>query len=99
MTTKTIKLDDYSFDVDMDCFDDVEFFEMSDKIEENPKLNIDVLKLAIGNDGYEKFADHFKKSEGKLKMSKVIEAVARIFDVSDPKDSASGNSEKNTQTK
>ena len=99
MATKTIKLDDYSFDVDMDCFDDVEFFEMSDKIEENPKLNIDVLKLAIGNDGYEKFADHFKKSEGKLKMSKVIEAVARIFDASDPKEQASGNSEKNTQTK
>lgn len=99
MATKTIKLDDYSFEVDMDCFDDVEFFEMSDKLEENPKLHIDIFKIAVGNSGYDNFAEHFKKKDGKLKMSRVVEAVAKIFDESDPKDSASGNSEKNTQTK
>lgn len=94
---KHINYDGYEFDVDMTCFDDVEFFEIADKLEEEPKLHINILKIAIGEDGYQKFADHFKKEEGRLKMSKVIGAVAKIFEEADPKGSASGSSAKSTQ--
>lgn len=99
MATTHIKFEDYSFDVDMDCFDDVRFFEMTDRLEADPKLHIDILKLAIGESGYKEFAAHFEKKDGKLKMSKVISAVAAIFNAADPKESASGTSESNTQTK
>ena len=97
MAKKHFKFLDYAFDVDMDCFDDVEFFEIADKLETEPKLHIDVLKIALGEDGYDAFKNHFVKRDGKLKMSTVIEAVAVIFEAADPKDSASGNSENNTQ--
>lgn len=98
MAIKHIKYADYSFDVDMDCFDDVRFFETADRLEAEPKLHIDILKIAIGEDGYEALKDHFEKKDGKLKMSVVIEAVAKIFEASDPKDSASGSSKSNTKT-
>lgn len=98
MAKKSITFRDYKFNVDMDCFDDVEFFEIADKLQAEPKYHVDILKIALGEDGYEAFADHFKKEDGKLKMSVVIEAVAKIFGEADPKDSASGSSEKTTQT-
>ena len=97
MAKKHIEIDDYSFDVDMDCFDDVEFFEIADKLEAEPRKHIELLKLAIGEDGYSAFADYFKKRDGKLKMTVVMNAVAKIFEASDPKDSASGSSKSNTQ--
>lgn len=97
MAIKHINYEGYEFDVEMDCFDDVEFFEIADKLESDPKLHIDILKIALGEDGYQKFADFFKKAEGKLKMSKVIGAVSKIFEQADPKGSASGSSEKTTQ--
>lgn len=97
MAKKHLSYDDYELDVDMDCFDDVEFFEIVDKLEEQPKLNIDLLKMAIGENGYKSFADYFKKRDGKLKMSTVMSAVAKIFEESDPKGSASGELEKTTQ--
>lgn len=97
MAIKHIKYADYSFDVDMDCFDDVTFFEIADKLETEPKLHIDVLKLALGDKGYEKLADHFIKKDGKFKMSTAIEVVAQIFGEADPKDSASGESAETTQ--
>lgn len=98
MAKKQITLNDYSFDADLNCFDDVEFFEIVDRLEAEPKLHIDILKMAIGENGYKNFADYFKKRDGKLKMSIVIEAVAKIFEASDPKESASGSSKSNTQT-
>lgn len=86
MATKHVKYADYEFNVDMDCFDDVRFFEITDKLESEPKYHIDVMKIALGDAGYKKFADHFTKRDGKLKMSVVIEAVAKIFSAADPKD-------------
>lgn len=98
MAKKHINFKDYSFDVDMDCFDDVEFFELADRLETEPKLHINILKLALGENGYKAFADHFKKVDGRLKMSVVIEAIDAVFGEADPKDSASGNSAKTTKT-
>lgn len=97
MAIKHIKYADYSFDVDMDCFDDVEFFEIADRLEKEPRLHINILKLALDEKEYKKLSDHFVKRDGKLKMSVVIDIVAKIFGEADPKGSASGESAETTQ--
>jgi hypothetical protein len=98
MATKKIDFDGYSCEIDLDVFDDVRFFEMIDKLEENPSLNIEVAKMGLGEENYKKISEFFTKRDGKLKMSVVMGIVAQIFAEADPKDSASGSSEKNTQT-
>lgn len=97
MATKQFEVEGFKFEVDMTRFDDVEFFEIIDKLDTNPKLHIDLAKMAMGEDGYKAFADYFKKRDGKLKMSVLMRAVEKIFEEADPKDSASGSSAKSTQ--
>ena len=97
VTKKKIEFEGFSREIDMDVFDDVKFFEIIDKLEENPSLNIDVVKMAFGEDGYKALSDYFIKRDGKLKMSVIMSFVAKMFEESDPKDSASGDSEKTTQ--
>ena len=97
MTKKSITYGGYQFEADMECFDDVRFFEIADKLEKEPVLHVDILKMAIGEDGYKAFSDYFTKKDGRLKMSAVIGAVGMIFEASDPKGSASGISESTTK--
>ena len=96
-TKKNIEFEGFSREIDMDVFDDVKFFEIVDKLEENPSLNINVVKMAFGEDGYKALSDYFTKRDGKLKMSVIMSFVAKMFEESDPKDSASGDLEKTTQ--
>ena len=95
---KSVEIDGYNLDVDLDNFDDVRFFEMTEQLDEHPKLFIDVLKLGIGDAAYNKFAKHFTKKDGHLKMSTVTTAVNKILDITDPKEEASGQSGNSTQT-
>ena len=95
---KTVEIDGYKLSVDLEKFDDVRFFEMSEQLDEHPKLYIDVLKLGIGEAAYDKMEKHFVKKDGRFKMNTVIEAVMKILDVTDPKEEASGQSESSTQT-
>lgn len=96
---KHVEIDDYKLDVDLDNFDDVKFFEMTEQLEDHPKYFIDVLKLGIGDAEYDKMAKYFTKRDGRFKMNTVIEAVNKILDITDPKDEASGQSKGSTQTK
>lgn len=95
---KHVEVAGYKFDVDLDGFDDVEFFEMSEQLDEHPKYFIDILKLGIGEDGYKKMEQHFKAKDGKFKMNVVIEAVNKVLEITDPKGEASGQSDGSTQT-
>lgn len=97
MATRKFELDGYKFNVDMSCFDDVRFFEISDELDEKPVLCIDLMKMALGESGYNDFAEYFKKRDGKLKMSVVMKAVETMFEEADPKESASGSSAESTQ--
>lgn len=96
---KQIELNGFKLDVDMDGFDDVEFFEKSDKLEEHPNYIIDMVKMGIGEKQYEKMKAYFVKKEGRFKMSVLTEAFNLIMDITDPKDEASGQSASSTQTK
>lgn len=86
MATKHLEYDGYKFDVDMDMFDDVRFYEIADELESKPSLNIEIAKMGLGKDGFNKFSEHFTKRDGRLKMSVVMGVVAKIFTESDPKD-------------
>ena len=86
-TKKTVEYEGYSFELDMDVFDDVRFFEMADELEKKPSLNIELAKMGMGEDGYKKFEAYFKKKDGgRLKMSRVMNLVAKMFEQTDPKD-------------
>lgn len=95
---KHVVVDGYKLDVDLDNFDDVRFFEATEQIEEHPALIIDILKMGIGEDAYQKMAEHFTKRDGKFKMSIASEAVDKILGITDPKEEASGPSESSTET-
>lgn len=95
---KQLDIGGFKFEADIDNFDDVEFYEMADKVEENPKYCIDILKLAVGESVYKDMAAYFKKKDGKFKMTVVMDAVNKILDITDPKEEASGPSDNSTQT-
>ena len=95
MDKKHIDFEGFKFDIDMDIFDDVKFYELADTIEAKPSNNIDILKMGLG-DKYADFEAFFTKKDGRLKMSKVMQLVAVIFETAGPKDSASGSSKNNT---
>lgn len=95
---KHIVVDGYKLDVDLDNFDDVRFFEATEQLAEHPALIIDILKMGIGEEAYEKMAAHFTKRDGKFKMSIASDAVNKMLDITDPKDEASGPSESSTET-
>lgn len=87
MAKKTVEYEGFSFELDMDVFDDVRFFEIADKLEEKPMLNIDLAKLAMGEKTYDKFESYLKKKDnGVLKMSRVMGMVAKFFEEAGPKE-------------
>ena len=95
---KHIEHEGFEFDVDMDNFDDIEFFELADELETNQAKIIDIAKLTLGAEGYNAMKEYFKKKDGKLKFSTVSQIFDKILAITDPKDSASGSQGKNTQT-
>lgn len=86
-TKKTVEYEGFSFDIDMEVFDDVRFFEIADELEAKPVLNIEIAKMGMGEKTFKKFEDFFKKKDdGKLKMSHIMGVVAKIFEEAGPKD-------------
>lgn len=98
-TIKHVEFEGYKFDVDLDVFDDVEFFKLADDLDkgDTSKL-IDIFVMALGQDGYDKLAAYFKKRDGRLRMSVLQKITNVIFGLADPKDSASGTSETTIST-
>lgn len=86
---KTMKVGDYEFSADTDLLDDVEAFELIDKIESNGQVSaiVPLLKFLIGADGYEKMKAHFVKSEGRFRMTRLSDVYKVIIENFDPKDS------------
>lgn len=86
MATKHIDYEGFSTDIDMEVFDDVRFFEIADKLEEKPALNIEIVKLGLGEKEYDRFEKFFTKLDGKFKMSRVMGMVVKLFEEAGPKD-------------
>ena len=81
----TVEHEGYKFDVDLDLFDDVEFFELADGVEQKQSNLIEILKLVL-KDKYSDMADYFKKKDGRFKMSTASAILDKILSVPDPKE-------------
>lgn len=82
---KELEFEGYKFKVDTDLLDDVEAFEIIDRIENKGQVAavVPLLKFLIGDSGYEAMKAHFVKKEGRFrvsKLSKVYEVIVENFD-------------------
>lgn len=82
---KEIVVDDYKFNVNMDLLDDIEAFELIDRIENKGQIAaiVPLLKYMVGEDGVEAMKKHFSAKYGRFRVSqlmKVYEAIVANFD-------------------
>lgn len=85
---KTMKVGDYEFTANTDLLDDVEAFEYIDKIETNGQVSaiVPLLRFLIGAEGYQQMKDHFVKTEGRFRMTRLSEVYKVIIKNFNPKD-------------
>lgn len=95
---KEIEVDGYKFTADMDLLDDVEAFEIIDRIENKGQVAaiVPLLTFLIGDAEYEKMKAHFAKVDaeahkdqkdykGKFRISKLNDVYMAIIEKYDPK--------------
>ncbi len=96
---KQIEVGGYKFKVDTDMLDDVEIFELVDRIENKGQVAaiVPLLQFLIGEDEYQKMKAHYadadakehkdnKDYKGRFRLSKLQEVYLAIIDKFDPKD-------------
>ncbi len=85
---KELVFEGYEFKVDTDLLDDVEAFELIDRIENKGQVAaiVPLLKFLIGVEGYEAMKAHFVKTEGKFRVTKLSKVYQVIIENFDPKD-------------
>ena len=97
-SVKKIEVDGYSFAVDTDLLDDVETFELIDRIENKNQVAaiVPLLEFIIGADGYQQMKSHFAKADaeahkdqkdykGRFRLSKLQQVYLAIVEKFDPK--------------
>lgn len=86
-TVKELEIDGYKFTVDTDLLDDVEAFKLIDRIENQKQVTaiVPLLTFLIGNEGYEKMEQHYIKTEGKFRVTKLSKVYSVIIEAFDPK--------------
>lgn len=82
---KELEFEGYKFKVDTDLLDDVEAFEIIDRIENKGQVAavVPLLEFLIGKDGFAEMKAHFVKKEGRFrvsKLSKIYEVIVENFD-------------------
>lgn len=95
---KDIEVEGYKFKVDTDMLDDVEIFELIDRIENKQQIAaiVPLLEFLIGGEEYQKMKTHFteadaKENEGKegykgrFRLSKLQDVYLAIIEQFDPK--------------
>lgn len=97
-TKKELEVNGYKFILDTDLVDDVDAFEIIDRIENKNQVVaiIPLLHYLIGKPEYDKMKAHFEKADaaehegeegykGKFRMSKLSDVYKVIVDNFDPK--------------
>lgn len=98
-TVRELEVDGYKFTADMDLLDDVEAFEIIDRIENKGQIAaiVPLLTFLIGDAEYQKMKAHFseidakehkgqKDYKGKFRISKLNDVYGAIIENYDPKD-------------
>lgn len=90
-TLKELDFEGFKFSVDTDLLDDVEAFEILDRIENKGQVAAiaPLLTFLIGESAYKAMKAHFVKTEGRFRFSKLTKAYELILENIDPKDSPS----------
>lgn len=88
VTVKELTFEGYSFTVDTDLLDDVEAFEIIDRIENKNQITavVPLLEFLIGKKGFEDMKAHFVKKDGRFRVSKLSKLYELIIENFDPKD-------------
>lgn len=97
-TVKEIEVDGYKFTVDTDLLDDVETFEMIDRIENQQQVAaiVPLLRLILGDETYTEMKVHFTKADAeankdkkgykaRFRLGKLQEVYVAIIEKFDPK--------------
>lgn len=97
-SVKEINVDGYKFNVDTDLLDDVETFELIDRIENQNQVAaiVPLLRFIIGDQAYENMKVHFTKLDGdehkdqkdykpRFRLSKLQQVYLEIVKKFDPK--------------
>lgn len=87
-TKKQLTFEGYDFTVDTDLLDDVEAFELIDRIENKGQTAaiVPLLKFLIGADGYEDMKSYFTKRDGRFRVTTLVKIYPVIIENFDPKD-------------
>ena len=85
---KELEIDGYKFRVDTDLLDDVEAFELIDRIENKQQVAaiVPLLTFLIGDEGYQEMKTHFVKTQGRFRVTKLSEVYKVIIENFDPKE-------------
>ena len=85
---KEFEFDGYKFKVDTDLIDDVEAFEIIDRIENKGQSAavVALFKYLVGVDGYEQMSAYFKKKDGRFRVTKLLQIYQMVVSEFDPKD-------------
>ncbi len=71
-TIKEVEVDGYKFTVDTDLLDDVETFELIDRIENKNQIAaiVPLLEFIIGAEGYQQMKSYFAKADAEANKDK-----------------------------
>ncbi len=81
-----ITVDDYTFKANIDLLDDVDTIEKLDDVQAGKGGEmIKLIKLVVGEDGYDQMKAHFVAKDGRMRIAKMNSAFEAIFEKFDPK--------------
>lgn len=81
-----ITVDDYTFKANIDLLDDVDTLEKLDDVQAGKVGEmIKLIKLVVGEDGYDQMKAHFVAKDGRMRIAKLNAAFEAIFKKFDPK--------------
>lgn len=85
-TIKKIKVDGVELTVDLKNVDDMDFLELSDRVQKDITAYPALLKMLIGEETYSKVREHYKKKNGKFTTNDASNIFESILKLVDPKD-------------
>lgn len=78
-TVKGTTASGFSYEIDLDVFNDMRFFEALTKADANAAHLPELIRLLLGDDGKEKLYEHHTNAEGRVPADRVMTDVLEII--------------------
>lgn len=86
-TIKEVKIENgLELKIDIDTVDDMEFLELSDRVQKDITAYPALVKKLLGEENYQKVSDFYKKKNGKFRTSEAQNIFEKILELVNPKD-------------